>query len=336
MFNFHKDHRSLIGTAFTGFTLLSIVIAVLPAYQMQGVKPLPGQLAFSDAELAGLSVYIAEGCVACHTQQVRSIEMDKIWGDRPSMPSDYYYSKQRMDFWRQSPSILGSERTGPDLTNVGNRQPGREWHLLHLYNPRSVVGESIMPAYPWLFEEKAASGIADEDVIVQVTKKSFDKRDKKVVAKPEALQLVAYLQSLRQTSLSPEVSTGFIPSVRKESHEQDNDEGAMLPDGEALYLNTCSACHQSDGKGVEGAFPSLAGSTVINDKDPEILIRIILQGYDARSEYGQMPGFADQLSDEEVAAIANHERTSWGNSAPAVSEEMVREIREWVAKETTE
>src|SRR3546814_12636951 len=75
-------------------------------------SPLPGQQPLTELEMKGLRVYIAEGCVACHTQQVRSIEMDKTWGDRPSIPSDYYYSKQRLDLWRQSPSLLGSERTG--------------------------------------------------------------------------------------------------------------------------------------------------------------------------------------------------------------------------------
>src|SRR3546814_520639 len=120
----------------------------------------------SDLEMKGLRVYIAEGCVACHTQQVRSIEMDKTWGDRPSIPSDYYYSKQRLDLWRQSPSLLGSERTGPDLSNIGNRQPSEDWHLLHLYNPRLVVKESVMPSYPWLFETKSETG--KNDVILKI------------------------------------------------------------------------------------------------------------------------------------------------------------------------
>jgi cytochrome c oxidase cbb3-type subunit 2 len=71
-----------------------------------------------------LNVYVAEGCIGCHTQQVRNIEMDKAWGSTgPSMPSDYFYSKQRHGHLAaRRPSLLGSERTGPDLTNVGVRQ----------------------------------------------------------------------------------------------------------------------------------------------------------------------------------------------------------------------
>jgi cytochrome c oxidase cbb3-type subunit 2 len=63
------------------------------------------------------------------------------------------------------------------------------------------------------------------------------------------------------------------------------------------------------------------------DKNPETMIRIILQGYDARSEYGVMPPFAEQLTDEEIAAIATYERSSWGNKAPAISADDVKAVR---------
>src|SRR3546814_4333172 len=103
-----------------------------------------------------------------------------------------------------------------------------------------------------------------------------------------------------------------------------------LPDGSALYAQTCAACHQPEGQGLPGAFPALAGSEIINDDNPETLIRIILQGYDARAEYAAMPPFATQLSDAEIAAIATHERSSWGNNASPVdarSEEHTSELQ---------
>src|SRR5690606_5950973 len=128
MLNFHKNHKNLVNTSLAVFAGLSILIAVLPAYQMQKTQPLPAMEPLSQQELNGLHLYVSENCMSCHTQQVRNIEMDKTWGERPSMASDYYFSKMRLDVWRQSPSLLGSERTGPDLTNVGKRQPGREWH----------------------------------------------------------------------------------------------------------------------------------------------------------------------------------------------------------------
>lgn len=317
-----------MNTSLTVFAGLSVLVAVIPAYQMQETQPLPAMQPMTEAQTRGLDLYISEGCVACHTQQVRNIEMDKVWGGRPSVPSDYYYSKKRMDVWRQSPSLLGSERTGPDLTNVGKRQAGQEWHLLHLYNPRIVVKESVMPAYPWLFSEKSEKQLSEKDVVVPVPAAFLKPGAKKIVASREALALVEYLVSLKQADIGGEPANGFIPSVKKPAAEGSGTAG--LPDGAALYSNTCAACHQADGKGLPGAFPPLAGSAIVNDADPGQLIRIILQGYDARPEYGVMAPFADVLGDEEIAAIATHERSSWGNQAPAVTAEEVKKIREYI------
>lgn len=311
------------------FLALSTLIAVVPAYQMQATQPLPSMKNYTEDEMAGLHVYTAENCVACHTQQVRNIEMDEVWGDRPSMASDYYYSKQRLDVWRQSPSLLGSERTGPDLSNVGQRQPGLEWHLIHLYNPRIVSKASIMPSYPWLFTEKYSHEILENDVVLPVPDKYLNDTSKKVVATAKAMQLVAYLQSLKQAPLDGLTTVDFIPSQREEKNTTGT-ATSPLPDGAKLYTQTCSSCHQTDGKGLPGAFPALAGSPIVTAENPEQLVRIILQGYDARSEFGVMPSFSEQLSDEEIAAIANHERSSWGNKAPSISVEEVKKIRDYV------
>jgi cytochrome c oxidase cbb3-type subunit 2 len=272
--------------------------------------------------------------MACHTQQVRNIEMDNVWGDRPSIPSDYFYSKKRLDLWRQSPSVLGSERTGPDLTSIGERQPSEDWHLLHLYNPRAVVSESVMPSYPWLFEEVDSVSLQKDDKIVAVPKEFFNKPGKKIIASEEALQLVDYLKSLQQTELPSGDFGDFIPALEKIQTEgmSDGNQSGKL-DGAKLFSQACAACHQETGKGVIGAFPSLVGSDIVNDENSEQLIRIVIQGYDARTDYGVMPPFGDQLSDAEIAAITTHERSSWGNNAPEVTEEDVKKIREFIATE---
>ena len=88
MINLHKNHKSLVFTSLIVFAGLSTLIAVLPAYQMQETQPLPAMKALSPIEKEGLQVYTAENCMACHTQQVRNIEMDKVWGERPSIASD--------------------------------------------------------------------------------------------------------------------------------------------------------------------------------------------------------------------------------------------------------
>lgn len=328
MLNFHKDHRSLVITSLLVFSALSFLVAVWPAYQMQETQPLPGMKDLSLQESHGLDVYVKENCMVCHTQQVRNIEMDKIWGERPSMASDYYFSKARMDVWRQSPSLLGSERTGPDLTNVGQRKPSEQWHLLHLYNPRIVMKESVMPAYKWLFEEKDPGKVTSKDIVIPVPEDFLEDKSKKIVATREALDLVKYLQSLKQSPLPGETSPPFIPFSEKKQAASPSPSGPALPDGKNLYMQTCAACHQTDGNGLAGAFPPLAKSGVVTDKNPETLIRIILQGYDARTEFGVMPAFAEQLTDEEIAAIANFERSSWGNDASAISADDVKAVRE--------
>ncbi len=332
MFNFHKDHRKLVITALLVFVFLSVIIAIVPSYQMQNLDPLPQQEQLSEEAIKGLRVYISEGCVACHTQQVRNIEMDKVWGNRPSMPSDYYYSKKRMNTWQQSPSLLGSERTGPDLTNIGNRQPNASWHLLHFYNPRMVVKESIMPAYNYLFEHKKENEVSDDEKVVDIPEEFLKEKGKVVVPTEKLNNLIAYMQSLKQTELPS--AKDFIPAKKQKTQSSSsNSEDDNALDGKLLYSQVCSACHQQNGEGLKGAFPPLKGSEVATNDDPELLIKIILQGYDARSEYGQMPGFATQLSDEEIAAIASHERSAWGNGAEKVSEEEVKAIRDMVMEE---
>lgn len=330
MLNLSKNHKNLVLTSFWGYLILSSFVSIIPAIQMQNVKPLPGQKDLTTEERDGLATFVSEDCMACHTQQVRNIEMDKMWGSRPSIPSDYYYTKKRQDIWRQSPSFLGSERTGPDLTSIGTRQPSDDWHLLHLYNPRLVVKESVMPAYKWLFEEKDSTKITSKDLVLKVPAEQLKNKGSKVVATQKALNLVAFLKSLKQPEL-PGAAPEFIPAKPKPVTAQAGGGAAgasALPDGDKLFMNTCAVCHQADGKGLPGAFPPLAGSSVVTDDNYRKQASIIILGYDARPEYSAMPPFGDQLSDEEVAAIMNHERTSWGNNSKTVTAEEVKAVRD--------
>jgi cytochrome c oxidase cbb3-type subunit 2 len=243
------------------------------------------------------------------------------------MPPDYFYSKERLNFFQQSPSLLGSERSGPDLTDVGNRR-GDTWNYIHLFNPRAVEPHSIMPAYPWLFKLKKTSD--KNDVVVAVPKEFLTDTSYKVVATQRAQYLVKYLMTLKQTKLPNETAPQFLPSSKLKVSKDGTVGGAKgsnMPDGAKLYSSTCQACHQANGKGLPGAFPPLAGSPIVNGDDIETYIKIVLQGYDAREEYGVMPPFAEQLSDEEIAAIINHERSSWGNKAAPIKVEEVKKVR---------
>jgi mono/diheme cytochrome c family protein len=102
--------------------------------------------------------------------------------------------------------------------------------------------------------------------------------------------------------------------------------------GATLYRTSCANCHQSNGEGVPGAFPSLAGDPVVTAQDPTEHVAIVLFGESGKpigavTYGGQMPAWGEQLSDVEIAAIVNHERTSWGNSAPTVSTDAVATVR---------
>ena len=87
--------------------------------------------------------------------------------------------------------------------------------------------------------------------------------------------------------------------------------------GASVYLSYCSGCHQADGKGVAGKFPPLAGNPVVSAQDPGNVFRVILGGIPQRPGYAAMPGFAAQLSNQQIADLVNYLRASWGNAAPA-------------------
>ena len=125
------NHKKLFSTAALFFIGLTLLVAIIPALNNQkNNKPLPNAEPLSEQAIKGKAVYIANGCVSCHTQQVRNIDMDKIWGERPGIAADYAANK-RIDTWRNTATLMGTERTGPDLTNIGKRQPGIEWNLVH-------------------------------------------------------------------------------------------------------------------------------------------------------------------------------------------------------------
>jgi cytochrome c oxidase cbb3-type subunit 2 len=310
---------------FFGFVGLTAIVTIVPGIWVQEHNyPLPGSRPLTAQEQRGMNVYVAEGCLYCHTQMVRPLDVDKSFG-RPSAPGDYARLKPQ-DVWRMTPEILGTERTGPDLSDVARRLPSDTWHYIHLYNPRAVVKGSVMQAYPWLFEVK--QNPAPEDVVVPVPQ-GYAPREGKVVAAQKAKDLVAYLLSLKQAPIA-ETETGAQarPSAAG---------GAAAGGGAGVYASRCASCHQTNGEGIPGTFPPLKGDPVVIDKNPERHVDVVLHGLQGAAiggaKYGSpMPAFAQVLSDEEIAAVINHERTNWGNSAPTVTPQYVAERREHKAK----
>jgi cytochrome c oxidase cbb3-type subunit 2 len=328
--NIFNDHKKLYPTAAALFGLLTYWVVIMPALQNQrNNAPLPDARPLSEEEKAGKYIYIGEGCVGCHSQQVRNVAMDKVFGSRPGMASDYA-NIGRTSFLQNTATLMGTERTGPDLTDIGNRQPSLDWHLMHLFNPRAVVSASIMPAYEWLFEVTKQPN--PTDVVVHVPAKFLHGKVGKVIAKKEALQLVAYLQSLRQAPLPKNVQPPAFLYPKPVPAKAESQADAPAVDGKALYATSCQSCHQENGEGLKGAFPPLKGSSVVTGDNLQLYVDIIMNGYDARAEYGVMAPIGANMgfNEHQVAALINYERTAWGNSGKTVTPEEVKKIMDFV------
>jgi cytochrome c oxidase cbb3-type subunit 2 len=298
------------------YICLAILMGVLPGIELSRTPPGPGVLPLTPLQAEGRDVYVAEGCSYCHTQQVRPFDQDKVFG-RPSAPGDFAY---------QTPELLGSERTGPDLTNIGVRQPSAVWQYMHLYNPRSVVPQSIMPPFAWMFDvvDSAPTGVDPVPV-----PKPYAPAHGVVIPTPRAVALVAYLASLKQPPLPHAVvAANKTSDGRSTSPHATVSAPAPAPDddtkGLALFTAHCSACHQANGEGIAGVFPPLAANAVVNSEDATKHIRVVLDGVHGETVGGvayasPMPPFADVLDDADIASIVNHERSAWGNNARRVT-----------------
>ena len=149
----------------------------------------------------GKKVYISLGCIYCHTQQVRrrgfGADFERGWGDRQSVPRDYI---------RQSRVLLGTMRTGPDLMNIGQRNPSPEWHHLHLYNPLTVSDGSTMPPFSFLYELRDIRATGPSGDALHLSGAFAPEPGTEVVPTRRAKSLVDYLLSLRLDYYLPEVS----------------------------------------------------------------------------------------------------------------------------------
>ncbi|MEK1906477.1 MAG: cytochrome-c oxidase, cbb3-type subunit II [Pseudomonas sp.] len=184
-----------------GLLALAMVLAVsiggltqiVPLFFQDVVnQPVQGMKPYTALELEGRDIYIREGCVGCHSQMIRPFRAEtERYG---------HYSVAGESVW-DHPFLWGSKRTGPDLARVGGRYSD-DWHRAHLYNPRNVVPESKMPAYPWLVENKldgkdsAAKMQALHTLGVPYSQADIAGARAAVQGKSEMEALVAYLQVL--------------------------------------------------------------------------------------------------------------------------------------------
>jgi len=161
-------------------------------FQKQTTEPVEGLRPLSALELEGRDIYRREGCVGCHSQMVRPFRAETERYGHYSVAGELVYEHN---------FLWGSKRTGPDLARVGGRYSD-DWHRAHMYNPRDVVPESIMPSYPWLFERTLDGKDTPQKMKVlralgvPYTDEDIANATREVRGQQEITALVAYLQQL--------------------------------------------------------------------------------------------------------------------------------------------
>jgi cytochrome c oxidase cbb3-type subunit 2 len=169
------------------------MVEIIPLYfQRSTTQPAPGLKPYTALQLAGRDVYVREGCYNCHSQMIRPLRAETLRYGHYSTAGEFVYDR---------PFQWGSKRTGPDLHRVGGRYSD-EWHRVHLNNPRDLVPESNMPAYPWLERSAVDAAVMPTKLKVLRTLGAPYSDDEvkggaeAVKGKSELDALVAYLQVL--------------------------------------------------------------------------------------------------------------------------------------------
>ena len=193
------SHEKIETNNFLMIVLILLVVAfgglveIVPLFfQKSTTEPIKGLQPYTALQLAGRDIYLREGCYNCHSQMIRPFYAETLRYGHYSVAGEFVYDH---------PFQWGSKRTGPDLHRVGGKYSD-EWQRLHLNNPRDLVPESVMPAYPWL--EKATVDPQDmaprmkalRMVGVPYTDDQIAKAGAEVAGKTEMDALVAYLQGL--------------------------------------------------------------------------------------------------------------------------------------------
>ncbi|MBD3893634.1 cytochrome-c oxidase, cbb3-type subunit II [Hydrogenophaga sp.] len=169
------------------------LVEIVPLFFKKSLtQPIDGLKPYTALQLAGRDVYVSEGCFNCHSQMIRPFRAETLRYGPYSVAGEFVYDR---------PFQWGSKRTGPDLHRVGGRYSD-EWHRIHLINPRAVVPESNMPAYPWLEHRMVdAEGMPRRMEVLRTLGAPYT--DEEIAASVEAVRgktemdaLIAYLQVL--------------------------------------------------------------------------------------------------------------------------------------------
>lgn len=169
------------------------IVEIVPLMSQKTVtEPIAGLKPLTPLQLEGRDIYIREGCTVCHSQMIRPLRAEVERYGHYSVAGELVYDH---------PFVFGSKRTGPDLARVGGLYSD-DWHRVHLFDPRSVVPGSIMPAYPWLFENPVKREVlpkklaALRSVGVPYSDEDIATAGDGLEASTEADAVIAYLQQL--------------------------------------------------------------------------------------------------------------------------------------------
>ncbi|MDP3654694.1 MAG: cytochrome-c oxidase, cbb3-type subunit II [Rhodoferax sp.] len=173
--------------------LVGGLVEIVPLFfQKSTTEPLKGVQPYTALQLAGRDIYTREGCYNCHSQMIRPFRAETLRYGHYSVAGESVYDH---------PFQWGSKRTGPDLARVGAKYSD-EWHRIHLINPRDVVPESNMPAYPWLEKTLVDAAVMPahmkglRTVGVPYTDEQISKSVEDVKGKTELDAVISYLQVL--------------------------------------------------------------------------------------------------------------------------------------------
>lgn len=198
----HQKLENHIGLLIFGIIVISAIgglVQVLPSVFMDALSEASENVRVYDAvELEGRDIYIREGCHVCHTQQIRSLVAEVERYGPYSRAGEFVYDR---------PFLWGSKRTGPDLHRIGGKYSDA-WHRIHLIDPRAVVDNSIMPAYPWL-AERTVDNSHIQTKMRTLRRLGHPYSDEDIEAAPAQLEgmleidaLITYMQMLG-TAMSP-------------------------------------------------------------------------------------------------------------------------------------
>ncbi|TCK74344.1 cbb3-type cytochrome c oxidase subunit I [Acidipila rosea] len=266
---FTTAYAATFGAGVVFFFLSFLALGVYPAFRLREsihkTTPVGAQLTLTAAEQHGGHLYAVDGCAYCHSMQVRFTPAD-VW--RFGTPTQAWETQQ------QYPQMWGTRRIGPDLAREAGKRPV-DWQLVHLYDPRYIVPDSVMPSYPWLF-----NGAPDRP--------TQDARD-----------LVAFLNTLgrAQAALTPPLprATYLLPVA---ASANDTEEGRQV------FVANCAGCHgeKADGRSIGGqSLRPVAFNLAEFKLSDDLIWRVLQTGVPGSS----MPSWND-LPSSDFRAVADY------------------------------